>query len=97
MKLDDFRERIPLEGVQLLPPISNPDKVVCVGMNYRDHCEEQNCPVPAEPIFFSKFASSLVGPNDSIPYPKMTSVSYATCSICFWMAFNKQIVHQRVT
>lgn len=75
MKMDQFRERIPIDSVKLLAPITNPDKVVCVGMNYVDHCEEQNVPVPAEPIFFSKFASTLIGPFEPIRYPKVTQVS----------------------
>ncbi len=41
-------------------------------MNYKDHCEEQNQPVPKEPVVFNKFPSSIVGPFDSIPYPKCT-------------------------
>lgn len=74
MKLDGIKERVKVSEVELLPPISNSDKVICVGMNYKDHCEEQNCPVPAEPIFFSKFASTLVGPFADVPYPKPTNV-----------------------
>ncbi|CAL8105211.1 unnamed protein product [Orchesella dallaii] len=66
------QDDILLEDVILLPPVSGMDKVVCVGMNYKDHCEEQNVPVPKEPIFFSKFSSSVVGPKDSIPYPDVT-------------------------
>lgn len=53
----------------ILAPITNPDKVVCVGMNYVDHCLEQNVPVPKEPIIFSKFPSSIIGPYDSIVLP----------------------------
>jgi 2-keto-4-pentenoate hydratase/2-oxohepta-3-ene-1,7-dioic acid hydratase in catechol pathway len=63
---------LPLADVALLPPISGSDKVVCIGMNYKDHCEEQNVPVPVEPIFFSKWSSCLAGPQDSIPYPEVT-------------------------
>ncbi|OXA52449.1 Fumarylacetoacetate hydrolase domain-containing protein 2 [Folsomia candida] len=74
MPMDQFKERVTINQVNLLPPISGSDKVVCVGMNYVDHCEEQNCPVPEEPIFFSKFSTTLVGPFDPIPYPKMTKV-----------------------
>ncbi|XP_059489529.1 fumarylacetoacetate hydrolase domain-containing protein 2 isoform X2 [Neocloeon triangulifer] len=61
---------VSLSEVKLLPPITRPDKVVCVGLNYRDHCEEQNKPVPTEPVFFSKFSSVIVGPNDDVKYPK---------------------------
>ncbi|XP_038641094.1 fumarylacetoacetate hydrolase domain-containing protein 2A isoform X2 [Scyliorhinus canicula] len=53
----------------LLSPITNPDKVVCVGMNYMDHCLEQNVPNPKEPIIFSKFGSSIVGPYSDIIHP----------------------------
>jgi len=72
MKLEEIGQRISVDEVKLLPPISSPDKVVCVGMNYVDHCLEQNCPIPEEPIFFSKFSSTLVGPYDPIPHPKVT-------------------------
>uniref|UniRef100_A0A3Q2UPI9 Fumarylacetoacetate hydrolase domain containing 2A n=2 Tax=Fundulus heteroclitus TaxID=8078 RepID=A0A3Q2UPI9_FUNHE len=56
-------------NVQLLPPILTPEKVVCVGMNYRDHCLEQNAPIPNEPIIFSKFPSAITGPYDDIVLP----------------------------
>ncbi|XP_015245688.1 PREDICTED: fumarylacetoacetate hydrolase domain-containing protein 2-like isoform X1 [Cyprinodon variegatus] len=56
-------------NIQLLPPILAPEKVVCVGMNYRDHCLEQNAPIPKEPIIFSKFPSALTGPYDDIILP----------------------------
>lgn len=56
----------------ILPPISKPDKVLCVGLNYEDHCEEQGLPLPAEPIIFNKFPSTIIGPYDDIKYPKET-------------------------
>lgn len=55
--------------IQLLPPVSAPEKVVCVGMNYKDHCLEQNAPIPKEPIIFSKFPSAITGPYDDIILP----------------------------
>ncbi|XP_067083995.1 fumarylacetoacetate hydrolase domain-containing protein 2A isoform X2 [Osmerus mordax] len=55
--------------VRLLPPVLTPQKVVCVGMNYRDHCLEQNAPIPKEPIIFSKFSSCITGPYDNITLP----------------------------
>nr|XP_020635843.1 fumarylacetoacetate hydrolase domain-containing protein 2 [Pogona vitticeps]XP_020635844.1 fumarylacetoacetate hydrolase domain-containing protein 2 [Pogona vitticeps]XP_020635845.1 fumarylacetoacetate hydrolase domain-containing protein 2 [Pogona vitticeps] len=57
------------DQVTLLAPITNPDKVICVGMNYVDHCLEQNVKIPTEPIIFSKFSSSIVGPYDDIIHP----------------------------
>uniref|UniRef100_A0A8D1VJE9 Fumarylacetoacetase-like C-terminal domain-containing protein n=1 Tax=Sus scrofa TaxID=9823 RepID=A0A8D1VJE9_PIG len=60
---------LPRSEVTILAPVTRPDKVVCVGMNYMDHCREQNVPVPKEPIIFSKFGSSIVGPYDEIVLP----------------------------
>ncbi|XP_032794648.1 fumarylacetoacetate hydrolase domain-containing protein 2 [Daphnia magna] len=54
---------------QLLAPITSPDKVACIGMNYKDHCQEQGAPIPLEPLVFSKFPSCIIGPFDNIPYP----------------------------
>ncbi|OBS76894.1 hypothetical protein A6R68_16650 [Neotoma lepida] len=50
---------LPRSQVTFLAPVTRPDKVVCVGMNYADHCREQNVRVPKEPIIFSKFSSSI--------------------------------------
>lgn len=62
------------ESVKLLAPILSCDKVLCIGMNYKDHCEEQNAPVPVEPVIFNKFPSCIVGPNDPITFPNETQV-----------------------
>uniref|UniRef100_A0A4X1W4F8 Fumarylacetoacetase-like C-terminal domain-containing protein n=1 Tax=Sus scrofa TaxID=9823 RepID=A0A4X1W4F8_PIG len=47
---------LPQSEVTILAPVTQPDRVVCVGMNYMDHCRQQNVPVPKEPIIFSKFS-----------------------------------------
>ncbi|XP_048368800.1 fumarylacetoacetate hydrolase domain-containing protein 2-like [Sphaerodactylus townsendi] len=60
---------LPRAEVSLLAPITNPDKVICVGMNYVNHCLELNIKIPKEPIIFSKFPSSIVGPYDEIILP----------------------------
>ena len=52
--------------VELLPPITEPQKIICVGLNYRGHCDEQKKEYPKEPMFFSKFASTLVGPTGNV-------------------------------
>ena len=43
-------------------------------MNYTDHCLEQNIPPPNEPVVFSKFSSSIIGPYDNLRYPEVTEV-----------------------
>ena len=72
--LGSGKHRINKEDVQLLAPITQPDKLICIGMNYRDHCAEQNAKVPVEPVIFSKFSSCIIGPDDDIPYPEETQV-----------------------
>lgn len=50
--------------------ISKPSKFIGIGLNFKDHAEEQNLPIPKEPIIFSKFTSCVTGPNDPIIVPK---------------------------
>ena len=53
--------------------VSNPSKFIGIGLNFKDHAEEQNLPIPKEPIIFSKFTSCITGPNDPIIIPKVSS------------------------
>ena len=50
--------------------VSSPSKFIGIGLNFKDHAEEQNLPIPKEPIIFSKFTSCITGPNDPIIVPK---------------------------
>ncbi|MBI2509478.1 MAG: fumarylacetoacetate hydrolase family protein [Betaproteobacteria bacterium] len=58
-----------LSEVKVLPPIRRPSKIIAVGLNYIDHCKEANLPVPAEPVLFSKFTTSICGPYDDLTWP----------------------------
>ena len=49
---------------------SEPGKIICVGLNYRDHAAEQGAELPAEPLLFAKFANALRGPGDPIVIPR---------------------------
>ncbi|MFB6119428.1 fumarylacetoacetate hydrolase family protein [Halosegnis sp.] len=54
-------------------PVSDPEKVVCVGLNYRDHAEEGGNEIPDTPVLFSKFPTSVAGPDDTISWsPDLT-------------------------
>jgi len=65
------------ETVRLLPVVPNPDKIVCVGLNYHAHVGETGRDLPTYPVLFTKFASSLVGPSDEIVLPpESTQVDY---------------------
>jgi 2-keto-4-pentenoate hydratase/2-oxohepta-3-ene-1,7-dioic acid hydratase in catechol pathway len=56
------------EGAKLLAPVL-PSKIVCVGLNYRDHALEQNKPLPPEPLLFLKPSTSVIGPGTAIEAP----------------------------
>src|ERR1700685_1126353 len=56
----------------LLAPIPRPPKVLCIGLNYRDHARETNASIPAEPIVFSKFATAVIGPGSPIVLPRVS-------------------------
>lgn len=56
--------------VRLGPVVSRPSKIICIGMNFIDHCRETNAPVPAEPVMFFKSTTALCGPNDDLIIPK---------------------------
>lgn len=57
-------------AVRLGSPIARPSKIICIGMNYRDHAAETGASVPAEPVLFFKSTTSLVGPNDPVVIPR---------------------------
>jgi 2-keto-4-pentenoate hydratase/2-oxohepta-3-ene-1,7-dioic acid hydratase in catechol pathway len=61
---------IPLAEVRLKPPIPNPPKIICVGLNYRDHAIESKMEIPKVPTIFCKFPTSIIGPGDPIVLPK---------------------------
>jgi acylpyruvate hydrolase len=72
----DWRERadaatvgIDLDAVTLLPVIPRPEKIICIGLNYRSHIEEMGREAPTHPTLFAKYWRSLIGPNDPIELP----------------------------
>lgn len=50
--------------------VARPSKIICIGLNYIDHCLETNAPIPTEPIMFFKSTTALCGPNDDVVIPK---------------------------
>ncbi|PBJ08271.1 fumarylacetoacetate hydrolase family protein [Flavobacterium sp. ACN6] len=57
-------------SVRLGSPVARPSKIICIGLNYVDHCKETNAPIPTEPIIFFKSTTSLCGPDDDLIIPK---------------------------
>jgi 2-keto-4-pentenoate hydratase/2-oxohepta-3-ene-1,7-dioic acid hydratase in catechol pathway len=60
----------PLDSVQLLAPVPRPPKLICVGLNYRDHAAETKMEIPKTPTIFSKFSTTVIGPGSPIVLPK---------------------------
>jgi 2-keto-4-pentenoate hydratase/2-oxohepta-3-ene-1,7-dioic acid hydratase in catechol pathway len=62
-------ERVPLGAVRLAAPIPDPQKIICLGLNYRDHAAESGQEPPAAPLWFAKFENSLIGSGEDIVLP----------------------------
>jgi 2-keto-4-pentenoate hydratase/2-oxohepta-3-ene-1,7-dioic acid hydratase in catechol pathway len=59
-------------SVRLLAPVIDPPKIICIGLNYRDHAAESGAPIPRDPVLFSKFTTALIGPEAAIVLPPVS-------------------------
>ena len=66
-------EVAPLDAVRLLAPIPRPPKIICIGLNYRDHAAESKMEIPKVPTVFSKYATAVIGPRESIVLPRLST------------------------
>ena len=64
------RDGIPLDEVSLRPPVPDPDKIICIGLNYREHAAEAGQEPPDSPTFFAKFRNALAAPGAEVALPK---------------------------
>lgn len=69
-RAENADERTALAGATLHAPVADPQKIVCLGLNYRDHAEETGQDIPANPMWFAKFANSLIGSGQEIVLPR---------------------------
>lgn len=60
----------PFDTVRIGAPIARPGKIVCIGLNYRDHADETGAAIPAEPVVFMKDPSTVIGPFDQVSIPR---------------------------
>ncbi|MEX2119779.1 MAG: fumarylacetoacetate hydrolase family protein [Pirellulales bacterium] len=74
-RLERALARAPLlpEGLRLLPPVADPEKIICVGLNYADHARESGAAAPEEPVLFSKFPSALAAHEQPIVLPALSA------------------------
>jgi 2-keto-4-pentenoate hydratase/2-oxohepta-3-ene-1,7-dioic acid hydratase in catechol pathway len=66
-------QALPLGEVRLLPPVTDPQKIVCLGLNYRAHAKEAGLEPPETPTFFAKYANALAAPGEDVPLPSYSS------------------------
>ena len=66
---DGTGETINLNDVKIAAPVPVPGKIICIGLNYRDHAEESGMAIPTKPVIFSKFSSCIIAPNEPIVVP----------------------------
>jgi len=64
---------VPASSARLYAPIIDPGKFICIGLNYRDHAEEANQPIPKEPPIFAKWSNAILDPNEPILRPRGSS------------------------
>ena len=78
---EDSRHK--LSDVRILAPIPKPRKLICVGLNYREHAIETNTEIPTVPTIFNKFATAVIGPGDNIVLPKVSKMPDYEAELAF--------------
>jgi 2-keto-4-pentenoate hydratase/2-oxohepta-3-ene-1,7-dioic acid hydratase in catechol pathway len=73
-QFDAGNEILLLEAIELGPPVPNPDKILCLGVNYREHAAEAQQELPVVPLIFAKFRNSLTGPTSPILLPRVSKL-----------------------
>jgi acylpyruvate hydrolase len=63
----------PVQDARLLPPVTDPEKIICIGLNYRSHAEEQGAEPPETPTFFAKYRNALAAPGTAVKLPPYSS------------------------
>jgi 2-keto-4-pentenoate hydratase/2-oxohepta-3-ene-1,7-dioic acid hydratase in catechol pathway len=60
---------VPSQDAYWFAPVPRPGKLICIGLNYRDHARESNLPLPEKPVVFSKFSSAVIAPGEPVVIP----------------------------
>jgi 2-keto-4-pentenoate hydratase/2-oxohepta-3-ene-1,7-dioic acid hydratase in catechol pathway len=75
-------EGVPLQDVTLLPPIPDPEKILCIGLNYRAHAEETKQQIPDVPTVFAKFRNALAAPGGTVELPRASEKVDYEAEVC---------------
>ena len=82
------------QSIRLGSPVARPTKMVCIGLNYKDHCRETNAPIPEEPIIFFKSTTALCGPNDQLIIPRNSEKTDWEVELAFVMSKKASYVEE---
>lgn len=82
------------QNVRLGSPVTRPSKIICIGLNYVDHCIETNAPIPQEPIIFFKSTTALCGPDDAVIIPKNSTKTDWEVELAFVMSKKASYVEE---
>ena len=74
--------KIDITNKRIGAPLSDPQKIICIGLNYREHAREVNQEIPKEPIIFMKAPNTIIGPNDEIIIPKLSAKTDWEVELC---------------
>lgn len=69
--------------IEITSPVPRPGKIICIGLNYRDHAEESGMPIPESPVIFSKFSTCVVGTDQPIVIPHISSQTDYEAELAF--------------
>ncbi len=82
------------QKIRLGSPVARPSKIICIGLNYVDHCIETNAPIPQEPIIFFKSTTALCGPDDAVVIPKNSTKTDWEVELAFVMSKKASYVEE---
>jgi len=82
------------QNIRLGSPVARPSKIICIGLNYVDHCIETNAPIPQEPIIFFKSTTALCGPDDAVVIPKNSTKTDWEVELAFVMSKKASYVEE---
>jgi acylpyruvate hydrolase len=77
----DGGELLDPDTITVRAPVARPGKVICVGLNYHDHCREQGIELPPYPPLFAKFANAIASPGEAIVRPRVTEQLDLECEL----------------
>ena len=67
---------VPSSDAYWFAPVPRPGKVICIGLNYRDHAAESKMPIPEKPVVFSKFSTAVIAPGEPVVLPPTSRAKF---------------------